>query len=69
MMTSLVLPVTSLREHTTTGAVLQRILVEEWNAIPQQRVNRLVTSMRRRCQAVVAAYGFSTFTEAVLNDI
>ena len=57
--------------NTTTLADLQPILVEEWNAIPQQRVTRLVTSMRRRCQAVVAAYGSSTATEApdgVLNE-
>jgi len=46
--------------NTTTLADLQRLLVEEWNAIPQQRVTRLVTSMRRRCQAVVVAYGSST---------
>ena len=41
-------------------ADLRQILVEEWDAIPQQCVTRLVTSMRRRCQAVVAAYGSST---------
>ena len=46
--------------NTTTMADLQRLLVEEWNAIPQQCVTRLVTSMRRWCQAVVAAYGSST---------
>jgi len=42
--------------NTTTLADLPRLLVEEWNAIPQQ----CVTSMRRRSQAVVAAYGSST---------
>ena len=46
--------------NTTTMVDLKRHLVEEWNAIPQQRVTRLVTSMRRRCQAVVAAYGSAT---------
>jgi len=30
--------------NTTTLADLQRLLVEEWNAIPQQRVTRCVTS-------------------------
>jgi len=45
--------------NTTTLAELKRLLVEEWNAIPQPRVTRLVTSMMRRCQAVVAAYGSS----------
>ncbi|KAL7828173.1 hypothetical protein AOLI_G00313250 [Acnodon oligacanthus] len=46
--------------NTTTLADLQQMLDEEWDAIPQQCVTRLVTSMRRRCQAVVAVYGFST---------
>ena len=39
---------------------LRQIVVEEWNAIPQQRVQRLISSMRRRCEAVVAAFGGST---------
>ena len=46
--------------NRTTLADLRQILIEEWDAIPQQNVARLVTSMRRRCQAVVAAYGSST---------
>uniref|UniRef100_A0A667ZNY4 Transposase Tc1-like domain-containing protein n=1 Tax=Myripristis murdjan TaxID=586833 RepID=A0A667ZNY4_9TELE len=46
--------------NTTTLADLRQMLVEEWDAIPQQCVSRLVTSMRRRCQAVVAVFGFST---------
>ena len=44
--------------NRTTLADLQHILIEEWDA--QQKVARLVTSMRRRCEAVVAAYGSST---------
>ena len=46
--------------NTTTLADLRPMLVEEWDAIPKQCVTRLVTSMRRRCQAVVAVYGSST---------
>ena len=46
--------------NITTLADLRQMLVEEWDAIPQQCVTRLVTSMRRRCQAVVAVYGSST---------
>ena len=46
--------------NTATLADLRQMLVEEWDAIPQQCVTRLVTSMRRRCQAVVAVYGSST---------
>uniref|UniRef100_A0A8C4ED23 Tc1-like transposase DDE domain-containing protein n=1 Tax=Dicentrarchus labrax TaxID=13489 RepID=A0A8C4ED23_DICLA len=44
--------------NTTTLADLRQMLVEEWDAIPQQCVTRLVTSMRRRCQAVVAYVWF-----------
>uniref|UniRef100_A0A3Q3E5D1 Tc1-like transposase DDE domain-containing protein n=1 Tax=Labrus bergylta TaxID=56723 RepID=A0A3Q3E5D1_9LABR len=40
--------------NTTTLADSRQMLVEEWDAIPQQCVTRLVTSMRRRCQDVVA---------------
>ena len=39
---------------------LRRILLEEWNAIPQIRIQRLVSSMRRRCQATIHAFGGST---------
>ena len=46
--------------NATTLADLRRILVEEWDAIPQARVANLVRSMRRRCQAVIAAFGSST---------
>uniref|UniRef100_A0A4W6CMA3 Tc1-like transposase DDE domain-containing protein n=1 Tax=Lates calcarifer TaxID=8187 RepID=A0A4W6CMA3_LATCA len=48
------------RVTNTTMLADLRLLVEEWDAIPQQCVTRLVTSMRRRCQALVAVYGSST---------
>ncbi|KAL1280026.1 hypothetical protein QQF64_014626 [Cirrhinus molitorella] len=35
-------------------------LVEEWNVLPQNNIMRLVRSMRRRCQAVIAANGGNT---------
>ncbi|KAI3361517.1 hypothetical protein L3Q82_013667 [Scortum barcoo] len=38
-------------------AELRVALVEEWNALPQNNVMRLVRSMRRRYQAVIAANG------------
>uniref|UniRef100_A0A671XTI5 Reverse transcriptase domain-containing protein n=1 Tax=Sparus aurata TaxID=8175 RepID=A0A671XTI5_SPAAU len=38
-------------------AELRVALVEEWNALPQNNIMRLVRSMRRRCQAVIAANG------------
>ena len=48
-----------MRLFSTFGD-LRGILVEEWNAIPQIRVQRLIMSMRRRCQDVIAAHGGST---------
>uniref|UniRef100_A0AAZ1XTZ2 Transposase Tc1-like domain-containing protein n=1 Tax=Oreochromis aureus TaxID=47969 RepID=A0AAZ1XTZ2_OREAU len=45
--------------NATTLADLRQLLVEEWDAIPQQCVTKLATSMRRRCQAVVAVHGSS----------
>ena len=53
-------------------ADLSQILIEEWDAIPQQNVARLVTSMRRSCQAVVVAYGSSTCypdTDCKINEV
>ena len=38
-------------------AELRLALVEEWNAVPRERVRRVICSMRCRCQAVVAAAG------------
>uniref|UniRef100_A0A3Q0STJ6 Tc1-like transposase DDE domain-containing protein n=1 Tax=Amphilophus citrinellus TaxID=61819 RepID=A0A3Q0STJ6_AMPCI len=43
--------------NTTTLADLREMLVEEWDAIPQQCVTKLVTSIRRR-QAVVPCVCF-----------
>ena len=45
---------------TTTLHQLGRILRHAWNAIPQERIRRLVHSMRRRCAAVIAADGGHT---------
>lgn len=39
---------------------LRQALTEEWAAIPQNRIRRLVNSMRRRCQAVIDAQGGNT---------
>lgn len=43
---------------TNTTMVARLILVED--AIPQQCVTKLVTSMRRMCQALVAVYWSAT---------
>lgn len=39
---------------------LRRYLTEEWNNMPQQRIARLVTSMRRRCAALIHSHGGPT---------
>ena len=46
--------------NTPTVADLTRFLNKEWNAFPQQRITRLLCSMRRRYQAVINAFGSST---------
>ena len=44
----------------STRADLRRFLVEEWDRLPQDNVQRLVHSMRRRCAACIAARGGPT---------
>ncbi|GFR83748.1 transposable element Tcb2 transposase [Elysia marginata] len=39
---------------------LERALHEEWDNIPQHAVQRLIGSMRRRCQAVILSRGHHT---------
>ena len=39
---------------------LPEVLVHEWNNIPQAFIQQLIGSMRRRCEAVVAARGGHT---------
>lgn len=39
---------------------LQNALVEEWARIPQYKIRTLITSMRRRCRAVINARGHHT---------
>ena len=46
--------------HGTTLADLKQMLVEEWDAMPQQNVAKLVSSMRRRCHAVASVFGNTT---------
>ena len=46
--------------NATTLAGLRQILIDEWNAIPQQRFTKLIKNMRMRCQTVVQALGLST---------
>uniref|UniRef100_A0A3B1IW67 Uncharacterized protein n=1 Tax=Astyanax mexicanus TaxID=7994 RepID=A0A3B1IW67_ASTMX len=41
-------------------------LQEEWDAMPQQTISRLLESMRRCCQAVIDAQGWF-FTHVVLT--
>ena len=39
---------------------LRQALLEEWDQIPQYKIRRLISSMRRRCQAVIEAQGHHT---------
>ena len=39
---------------------LRQALPEEWNQIPQYKIRRLISSMRRRCQVVIEARGHHT---------
>lgn len=48
------------RRSPSTRAALQRALIREWNHLPQAMFQHLVTSMRRRCEACIAADGGHT---------
>lgn len=48
------------RREPRTVAGLQRIIEEEWNAIPAEHLHSLVESMPRRFNAVIAARGGPT---------
>ena len=50
---------TRLNPHSTL-ADLRRFLVEEWDRLPQNNVQRLVHSMHRRCESCIAAAGGPT---------
>ena len=39
---------------------LRQALLEEWDQIPQYKTRRLISSMQRRCQAVIEARGHIT---------
>jgi hypothetical protein len=47
-------------DDNTTLADLCHILQEEWAAIPQWRVSRLIRSMRNRCLQVIRSQGGHT---------
>jgi hypothetical protein len=47
----------------STNAFLQQLvnaLQDEWNNIPQQAIRTLISSMGRRCQAVIDSRGGHT---------
>jgi len=48
------------RRAPTSRPALIRILREEWDAIPQDFIRRLIQSMRRRCRACIEARGGHT---------
>ena len=39
---------------------LEQVLLQEWNNIPQARVQRVINSMHRRCESCIAAAGGHT---------
>ena len=41
----------------TTLVELENVLIEEWNNLEMTAIQRLIRSMRRRCQAVIASRG------------
>ena len=56
------LQVAILRHPTqpTTLVELENVLIEEWNNLEMAATQRLIGSMRRRCQAVIASRGSRT---------
>ena len=54
---------TAVSSHPVQPASVQELrqaLLEEWDQIPQYKIRRLISSMRRRCQAVIEARGHHT---------
>ena len=54
---------TAVSSRTVQPASVQELrqaLLEEWDQIPQYKIRRLISSMRRRCQAVTEARGHHT---------
>ena len=46
---------------------LRQALLEEWDQIPQYKIRRFISSMRRRCQAVIEARGHHTGTSHAIK--
>ena len=47
---------------------LKNALVTEWRLIPQNRIQTLITSMRRRCIAIIDARGRHTRYQASFSQ-
>ncbi|GFW08610.1 transposable element Tc1 transposase [Trichonephila clavipes] len=43
--------------HPENIQQLKQMLIEEWVLLPQEMLNQLVLSMRRRCEATIAVRG------------
>ena len=56
-------------QANTTLDQLRNILAEEWNAIDQARITRLMNSMRRRCVACIDARGGYTRYWEIYNSV
>ena len=44
----------------TTLAELSQFVLQEWNLLPLNNINRLINTMRQRCQECIAANGGHT---------
>ncbi|KAK7094275.1 hypothetical protein V1264_007918 [Littorina saxatilis] len=49
-----------IRPGPRTTAKLRQALIQAWGNIPRDAINRLINSMRRRCQAVINVNGGHT---------
>jgi hypothetical protein len=50
--------ISSRHVQSTTVQELRHAIIEEWAKIPLHKVRRLISSMRRRCQAVFCLFCF-----------
>ncbi|GFY19689.1 uncharacterized protein TNCV_4648611 [Trichonephila clavipes] len=48
--------------HPENTQQLKQMLIEEWVLLPQEMLHQLVLSMRRRCEATIAAFVYNVCT-------
>ncbi|GFX85721.1 transposable element Tcb2 transposase [Trichonephila clavipes] len=45
--------IAALLHHPENNKQLKQMLIEEWALLPQERLHKLVLSMRRRCETTI----------------